>query len=755
MKKTSLISLLICCITFSTTFTSCEDMLSPDSERHAYEVGKDTLYSYWGILKSLQNVAERYVILGECRGELVSGTAYISDSIRAILDFNRDEAVDGSCRYLKASDYYHVINSCNAYLAMCDRERVTGTLQPYMLKESAQVEAIRAWVYLQLVQVYKEVPFYTEPLLTTDDINAFMDQPKKVTIKNLVDELAPSLQAALQIELEYGLPQYDGYGRTRTICHSSKAMIPLNLILGDLYLAKGESKQDFETAAQYYYDYLSNNQGQGHMVPGGTLPIGYHNYGFKGEGMDRPIYLYASTTGSPWTETGAASTTRESITAIPSSTNKLWGTVLRGVNDVFGFTSEISVRTEETSDTTSSTTASVSLTPKYDAKQLAASDAYFNLCKEQTFEIYVGAMNGGSFSLADFTLTPDSTIGDARQYWVDDIYQTYSNGLRNTEKFITKQNPGGSFTTVYPMIYRKAMVWLRYAEALNRAGYHSYAFAILKNGLCNNDAWYPSALDEAGAEGNNDYAVRDSIWIFTDSAGVVLPVEGVNTMRTRADLEAYLYTYIGAETDSAYQEYAQTGSFAWAPESYENYTDENCQAALYYLDRREVLKSPSFLNFDFEVLNGNLSSPTVYYRSSLTQRGYNSTSVSRGTGSDPITIGIHARGCGMPLYNDKSSSYDYVKKIQEKAKAYGANLTKEDIYSGAYDNIVQNCVEDLIIDEGALELAFEGTRFFDLMRVAQHRNDPNYLASRLAKRDPSLLGKLQNMDNWFFKLPSE
>ena len=27
--------------------TSCEDMLTPDSERHAYEVAKDTLYSYW------------------------------------------------------------------------------------------------------------------------------------------------------------------------------------------------------------------------------------------------------------------------------------------------------------------------------------------------------------------------------------------------------------------------------------------------------------------------------------------------------------------------------------------------------------------------------------------------------------------------------------------------------------------------------------------------------------------------------------
>ncbi|MEE1215350.1 MAG: hypothetical protein U0L04_10265, partial [Bacteroidaceae bacterium] len=90
MKRKSIISLLIFCMSLGMFTTSCEDMLTSDSERHSYEVAQDTLYSYWGILKSLQNVAERYVILGECRGDLVTSTGYVSDTIAAIVNFGQN-----------------------------------------------------------------------------------------------------------------------------------------------------------------------------------------------------------------------------------------------------------------------------------------------------------------------------------------------------------------------------------------------------------------------------------------------------------------------------------------------------------------------------------------------------------------------------------------------------------------------------------------------------------------------------------------
>jgi tetratricopeptide (TPR) repeat protein len=67
-------------------------------------------------------------------------------------------------------------------------------------------------------------------------------------------------------------------------------------------------------------------------------------------------------------------------------------------------------------------------------------------------------------------------------------------------------------------------------------------------------------------------------------------------------------------------------------------------------------------------------------------------------------------------------------------------------------------IEDLIIAERAMELAFEGKRWFDLVRIAERRNDPAYLADRVAAKFAgtsqydAIRNKLMNPASWY--LPS-
>lgn len=66
-------------------------------------------------------------------------------------------------------------------------------------------------------------------------------------------------------------------------------------------------------------------------------------------------------------------------------------------------------------------------------------------------------------------------------------------------------------------------------------------------------------------------------------------------------------------------------------------------------------------------------------------------------------------------------------------------------------------LEELIMDERARELAYEGERFYDLMRVAKRRNDPSFLAKKVSAKysngqRQAIYNKLLDEKNWYINV---
>lgn len=417
------------------TVTSCDDMLATDSDLYVNADGgnltdpTDTIYSMVGILNKLQPLADRTVLLGEVRADLVDLTSYASTDLQQLATFTvADDNV-----YNNPRDYYAVINNCNYFLAHADTALKNNRGDRIFEKEFAAVKGIRAWTYLQLALVYGRVPFVIEPITSAQIDEADYPMADLAYIcRYFIDDLTPYIHTDMP-----------GYGTIGNV-DSRFLYFPINILLGELNLWAG----NYREAALSYYRYISTRNGVGTSWPLPTFMAYWRSDELSYEGH------YVDGWEINCFQTESYTTGGELVTLIPgdsissspyySSLPSLWNTTTG--NDGY-----------------------YSLTP---------SAAIINLSKAQ---VYCNRNSAGEVSYAPTNL-PDYLTGDLR---LRSAWYTSSRGtLEGRPRVQTMYKHSGESPHVH--LWRSSMVWLRLAEALNCAGFPQFAYNILATGVNNN-----------------------------------------------------------------------------------------------------------------------------------------------------------------------------------------------------------------------------------------------------------------------------
>lgn len=716
--------------------TSCEDMLTPDLTRYTENFsGRDTVYFYNGILRNVQDMVEQNELLGDLRSDLVATTKYTSDSISNIVKYE-NKRIDGEDQLLNRAAYYKVINQCNFYLAKVDTTAQKNNIK-YMKREYAQVLNIRAWAYLQLVQTYGTVPFITKPVDNAD--TGWEKNPEKwATADNLLDLLKVDLKTANGIEYAngYGYPDYGEYqtGNSNFKVNTKYLRFYSDLILGDLYLLHSANRQDYIEAAKSYYKFLRRYNNTTYNVTGNFAT-------YSRSQLPNGTYQYYPRVDS-WIGSGlnASSLGNENITIIPSAANNTFGRVLSRNVQIFGF--DPSSRNSTSSDVNGgsvSTSGQVTISVNYRSRQVGPSNAYVNLCKAQSYSNTEYA-SGIASNITYFT-----GVGDARMHGTAPIVETKEGGRDETEnRYIMKSAvpasvDGSGLASGYSFkhfrsIYRVRQVWLRYAEAINRAGFPRLAFAVLRDGL--DHQTLPTLTDSIkyiNADSTKYHTVTylDSTSVENTSRGVFY-LGNDEMRRAQAEPEHSLFL----------PDFENKDNNEWL--SNRGIHEQGCGASS-VLDTIFSYKNVVAKRIEEEAKRTNSLTASVK-RHIRNLRRYD------------VTVG-----------DDTNTGTGDVEEDGEQKEPAPAEVNPLEVQA----------VETLIADECALETAYEGSRMFDLIRFARHMNNdasgvssftPTYgttwLAWKIARRnenlkpyespavyDGSLYTLLLNPDNWYIVSP--
>ncbi|WP_442794904.1 RagB/SusD family nutrient uptake outer membrane protein [Pelobium manganitolerans] len=390
-----------------------------------------------GIYGKFSGLAERYIVLNELRGDLLDVTPNANEYLRQINLHN--VSVDNP--YADPRPFYEIIINCNDAIknfGIMREKKILDENQYY--QRYTEVGLLRTWLYLQLGIHYGSVPYVTDAL---DNVNDLQDETKfpKLSFDQLLDQLISFTEAIPKVYLNQNT---SSASPTLIMAMNSysvkdgvfKFFIHRKSLLGDINLWKG----NYEKAAAYYKE---------------VMELGTTNT----SNNDQNIEIY---------DTYRVSNDNSGKnTLLTIGTNNPWPTI---------FTNALDER-----ETNRERMWTLPLN-----KDFAPGNPFIKLFSSTGN--YLLKPSDLAIQKWDDQVRLDGGLRDRRglnaSYWLNA-------GKPEVYKFVAKYDITKPFeTTGIWLLYRAAVLHLRYAEAANRAGYSELAGVIVNDGFADKGVTY-------------------------------------------------------------------------------------------------------------------------------------------------------------------------------------------------------------------------------------------------------------------------